>query len=667
MSRASLQITSILVNDLATDTAFNGEQNLGENPAFDLIGLTQLRNDPQFAGIDGSGFSVAVIDTGLDIEHPLIAPNYVAGYDFIDRDDNPNDPVGHGTHIAGKIGAIDEEIGVATDAGLIALRALDSNGKAFVSKIEAALKWVYDNRLEYNITAVNLSLGTGFYTPESQVQGDILSDDIQRLEAAGVTVVAAAGNEYFTNENSEDSTGIAFPAVFSTIAVGAVWQDDSEPLTVWQDGSIDYSSGADRIPGFSQRADTENFIFAPGAIITSTLPNNRLGRNAGTSQAVPHIAGTVALLQEASLQFSDRILTPAEVNELLRSTGDIIFDGDDEDENVTNTDTSYLRVNVYNAVSEIKRRADATNLSTRVGLNDIISQIERETSFPVSDRIGKIGRDGTHYVGSRDVDFYLFNPDEAGVLEIDVKSQASNPLNTVISLFDRQGKRLAEEDNRDSNDSNLRFEVDADTNYYLAITGFGNQDFDPFTIGSSTGGDTGIYSLSAELLTSANQTSVTNNTLASLEPENAVYQFHHRDTGTNFYTASTVERDFIRDNLSQYSLTGVPFESADPLSGAKPVYRLFNSDTGRHLYTISEAEKDLIEDNLLNYKSDGVVYYGYEEQQPGTTPLYRLYNTSSHSHFFTSSTAEKNEILASGDYRLEGKKGVAFYVESRDI
>ena len=77
------------------------EANPGLNAAFDLIGLTQLRNDPEFAGIDGSGLSVAVIDTGIDRNHPLLASNYVAGYDFIDDDDNPEDSQGHGCHVLG--------------------------------------------------------------------------------------------------------------------------------------------------------------------------------------------------------------------------------------------------------------------------------------------------------------------------------------------------------------------------------------------------------------------------------------------------------------------------------------------------------------------------------------------------------------------------------------
>ena len=349
-------------NDRATITIKNElvqieQANPGDNLAFDLIGLTQLRNDPQFAGIDGSGFSVTVIDTGIDTDHPLIAPNYVAGYDFID-DNELLDPEGHGTHIAGTIGAVDETIGVAPDVDLIDLRILNNEGAGSIARVEDALEWVEENRQQYNITAVNLSLGIGFYTSELELQQNIIYDDIQRLEAAGVTVISAAGNDYFTNSDSIERANIAFPAIVSTIATGAVWQDGTEFDTVWQSGSIDYTTGTDRIASFSQRLDSPNVIFAPGAIITSTVPGGEIGENSGTSQASAHIAGAVALLQEASQQFSGGLLTPEEVQEILRATGDPIIDGDDEDVNVNDTGDFYLRLNIYNAISEVKRRSE---------------------------------------------------------------------------------------------------------------------------------------------------------------------------------------------------------------------------------------------------------------------------------------------------------------------
>ena len=343
--------------------------SLGNNPAFDLIGLTKLRNDPQFAGIDGSDLSIVVIDSGIDTKHPLIAPNYIAGYDFVDHDNDPSDSQGHGTHVSGIIGAVNENIGVAPDVGLIGLRVFSKNDGGLWTRIENSLEWVLENREQYNITAVNLSLGGGFYTSESILIGNSISDAIKRLEEAGVTVVAAAGNSYFDNSGKSNQANLAFPAIASTIAVGAVWQDGTQSYAVSANDGIDYTTGADRIASFSQRLDASNFIFAPGAIITSTVPGGRLGKAFGTSQAAPHVAGAVALLQEASLQFSGRLLTPEEVNEILRTTGDSIIDGDDEDDNVDNTYDSYLRINLYKAVSEVKQRSG--NITTSIDSPDM--------------------------------------------------------------------------------------------------------------------------------------------------------------------------------------------------------------------------------------------------------------------------------------------------------
>ena len=646
--------------------------NSRDNPAFNLIGLTQLRKDPQFAGIDGSGVSVAVIDTGIDADHPLIAPNYLTGYDFVDRDNDPDDTEGHGTHISGIIGAVDETIGVATDVGLIGLRAFDDHGNGSLSRIEDALRWVSQNRQQHNIVALNLSFGFGSFTSESEawLYGSVISDELRRLEDAGVTVVASTGNNYYTNSALKESANVAFPAISSTLAVGAVWQDGTESNASWGKGSIDYSTEADRIASFSQRLNSPNMIFAPGVAIASTLPGGDIGEDSGTSQAAPHISGAVALLQEASLQFGDRLLTSEEVTEILRTTGEPIFDGDDEDDNVNNTYSSYIRVDIYNAVSEVKRRSNGIVPSSE---NTIYPRLEDRNgtmagaySLPNLDGSklnpirGTIGGDGINSYDN-DVDLFSFQLESPGKVNIEVTSDFSDPDNfdSYLRLFDDSGNQIAANNNISTNNLFSRLDLNLDRGiYYIGVSGNNNTDYDPNEANSGTGGDTGNYGLELDF------TEYSSDEIAK------IYRFFRPDLGVHFYTASKVERDSIDDNLPQYVYEGESFISAsnttDSLSGAKPVYRFFNISTGAHLYTISQTEREHISNNLANYSFEGVAYYGYQSQsdRPGAVPLYRFYNPLIDAHFYTPSTVERDTVLANlPDYRFEGDNGIAFYVE----
>ena len=148
-----------------------------------------------------------------------------------------------------------------------------------------------------------------------------------------------------------------------------------------------------------------------------------------------------------------------------------------------------------------------------------------------------------------------------------------------------------------------------------------------------------------------------------------VYRFINNDSQLQFYTTSETEKDFVVENLPNYGLEGVSFIAApDPeeqdITGVSPVYRLFNPALGIHLYTISEAEKDFVVENLPNYTLEGVGYYGYDTQQEGTIPLYRFFNPSLGAHFYTPNAEERDFFINSPDYQLEGgSDGIAFYVE----
>jgi Ca2+-binding RTX toxin-like protein len=491
------------------------QATVGANTAFDLIGLTRLRNDPRFAGIDGSGVAVAVIDTGLDRTHSLLSANYRAGFDFVDNDTTPNDGNKHGTHVAGTIGARDQNIGVATDVRLIGLRVLNNEGQGSDANIRDALQWVLDNRQQHNIVAVNMSLGsTAFYTNSSAVEtaGGItteINDIINRLETAGVTVVTSAGNAYFEGQKP----GVAFPAISSSLNVGAVWKDGSTPSSGSGSGATDFTTGTDRLTSFSQRlnapGDIYDTLFAPGALINSTVPGGGTDLLAGTSMASPHVAGAVALMQEAAFQFGGRLLSTTEVVSILRSTADTITDGDDEDDNVINTNTTYRRLNIYNAINEIKRRFDTIAPPSPGGAGDANGTIRGAYLGPslngvaVAPVLGSIGVDGaTTQVGNKDVDIIRFEVVVPGTVTIELGAHPTNPSNfdTYLRLFNAAGTQLAANDDISTTNGFSRLNVNLAAGvYYAAVSGYNNINYNPNIAGSGVAAETGNYSLQLSL------------------------------------------------------------------------------------------------------------------------------------------------------------------------
>jgi subtilase family serine protease/protocatechuate 3,4-dioxygenase beta subunit len=319
-------------------------ETYASTPGTNLINLNDFWADSRFANIKGQGYATVIIDTGIDLNHPLfgtdanndgIADKIVYQYDFGNNDNNASDKNNHGSHVASIATSI------APDANLIVLKVFHDNGYGSFANLEKALQWVNANANTYNIASVNLSLGDNQNWNTTNARYGI-GDELAAIASQNIIISAAAGNSFYTFTSSP---GLAYPAIDpNTISVGAVWADDFGSRT-FSNGSADYTTDSDRIASFSQRHPLLD-VFAPGILITGANATGGTISMGGTSQAAPFIAGIATLAQQIAQTYLGRELTLTEFRTLLDTTSDSIIDGDDENDNVTNTGVAYPRINV---------------------------------------------------------------------------------------------------------------------------------------------------------------------------------------------------------------------------------------------------------------------------------------------------------------------------------
>jgi len=225
----------------------------------------------------GKGVKVAIIDSGIDISHPDL--NVVGCYGASDAL-TCEDEDGHGTHVAGIIGAKDNNIGVvgvAPEVDIYAARVSDNNGEIMTTNLIEAIDWA----ISENVDIINLSLGSPKYS-------SILDVAITKATNEGILVVAAAGND------SADS--VIFPAALSNvIAVSAI--DKNNYIAPFSNTGVEIE------------------VTAPGVSIYSTHLHNYYTRMDGTSMASPHVAGILALLKVANPDMGSK-----ELRNILRDT-----------------------------------------------------------------------------------------------------------------------------------------------------------------------------------------------------------------------------------------------------------------------------------------------------------------------------------------------------------
>jgi hypothetical protein len=279
--------------------------------------------------LTGAGQAVCVIDTGVDYTHPDLGGclgegcKVLGGYDFVNDNADPMDDHytsssshSHGTHVAGIVAANGGRMGVASEANIIAIKALNYEGSGYLTHISAGMDWCINHSEDYNISVISMSLGGDpIYT--TYCNNDLLAGKVTDAFNKNISVVIATGNSGLPNNISAPS------CIQKAIRIGST--DKSDVLS-----------------SFSNRWGLD-LLFAPGSSISSTLWLNAgrgdYGFKSGTSMATPHAAGAIAIINQY-LTLRNKTMTPQQIQNVLFDTG-TVFSADGRD---------YSRIDVYSAI-----------------------------------------------------------------------------------------------------------------------------------------------------------------------------------------------------------------------------------------------------------------------------------------------------------------------------
>lgn len=275
-----------------------------------------------------SSVIIAIVDSGVDLDHEDLDDKLVAGWDFTNDDDEPEDGTGHGTSVAGIAAAeSDNDQGVAGvnwGAKIMPVRAFAN----LPSEVAEGIDWATD----HGAHVINLSLGYRL------VQFSNIGDAVERAKASGVVVVAASGR----NSASPLFWPAAHPDVIGVMGLSRcdtrVWPDDDDPCMFYQE------------EWGSQYGITGDVMAPAGDIYTTTWDGGYRHDFGETSAASPHVAGLAALVLSV-----DSTLTPSQVQAIIQfSADDLVYSddpgGDGEAETGRDELTGYGRINVEEAL-----------------------------------------------------------------------------------------------------------------------------------------------------------------------------------------------------------------------------------------------------------------------------------------------------------------------------
>jgi len=279
-------------------------------------------DNPTYGGIQmeeawdisaGAGVTVAVVDTGIRRGTDLANTCFVAGYDYVNKDSDPTDDNGHGTHVAGTVAQSTNNslgvVGVAFGSCLMPVKVLDATGAGTYANVALGIQYAADKEAR----VINLSLG-------GSSDSTTLKNAVAYAYNKGVTLVAAIGND--------NKATALYPAAYDdyVIAVGATQYDETKASYSNYGPSLDLVA-----PGGNTSIDQNDDGYGDGVLQqTFTISRGRITWGyyffQGTSMATPHVAGVAALVLA-----NGNATTPDEVRAILQETAEDLGDSGRDD------------------------------------------------------------------------------------------------------------------------------------------------------------------------------------------------------------------------------------------------------------------------------------------------------------------------------------------------
>ena len=334
----------------------------------DLIGMIDCDLDTDLAWDITTGdpsVIIAILDTGVDLDHPDLVNNMVSGYNFVNDSLPPDDQFDHGTPCAGIAAAtINNDIGIAgvcPNCSIMSVKVLNDDGSGDWGIISEGIVWASDNDAD----VISLSLGGGQYQ-------EVLESAVNYSVANGSVTIAASGN---INNNMD-----FYPASYDQcIAVGAM-----SPCCERKQGV----NSCDAEPGWGSTYGDQIDFVAPGVRIFATAKRAGYWTDFnGTSSACPHVAGIAGLMLS-----KNPYLNPETVREMLRQSADDIGDPGYDIE------TGYGKVNAYESILLVPSPVSGDiNLDGTVNISDVVILVD-EILFGSYITSGDINADGINNI-----------------------------------------------------------------------------------------------------------------------------------------------------------------------------------------------------------------------------------------------------------------------------